>query len=130
MPRFSYISVYSARGGTTLHVKREQKFMHDEAGGLTQILEIVTLQWKRDVGMRIDDIQETAIRKTSTAFSPSMSSLKFSSSTPRFRHGAGGGELDGTEVRRAETYGNGQYQYLVKPGKGMHELPSSESEYR
>jgi hypothetical protein len=42
----------------TLHVKREPIFKHDRSG-LTQVFEIVTLQWKRDVGMRIDQIEET-----------------------------------------------------------------------
>jgi hypothetical protein len=119
----TYISLRSAREGTTLHVKREPKFKHEETGGLTQILEIVTLQWKRDIGMSIGDIQET-----SSAFSPSVSSPTFSSSTPRFRHRAGGRELDGTEVGRAEAYGDGQYQYLAKQEKEIHELPSSESD--
>lgn len=118
----TYISVRAAREGTTLHVKREPKFKHDEAGGLTQMLEIVTLQWKRDIGMRIHDIQEA-----SSAFSPSVSSPTFSSSILRFRDRAGGRELDGTEVGRAEAYDNGQYQYLVKQEREMHELPSSES---
>ena len=53
-----YISVRSAREGKTLHVKREPKFKVD-SGGLTQIVEIVTLQWVREVGMRIDEIEET-----------------------------------------------------------------------
>jgi hypothetical protein len=42
----------------TLHVKREPIFKHDRSG-LTQVFEIVTLQWKRDVGMRIDQIEES-----------------------------------------------------------------------
>ncbi|OCK76766.1 hypothetical protein K432DRAFT_305642 [Lepidopterella palustris CBS 459.81] len=53
-----YVSVRSAREGKTLHVKREPKFKVD-SGGLTQIVEIVTLQWVREVGMRLDEIEET-----------------------------------------------------------------------
>jgi hypothetical protein len=53
-----YIHIRSARGGMTLHVKREPIFKHDRSG-LTQVLEIITLQWTRDVGMRIDQIEET-----------------------------------------------------------------------
>lgn len=53
-----YISVRSAREGKTLHVKREPKFKVD-SGGLTQIVEIVTLQWVREVGIRIDEIEES-----------------------------------------------------------------------
>jgi hypothetical protein len=54
----SYLSVQSAREGKTLHVKREPKFKAD-SGGLTQIVEIVTLQWVREVGIRLDEIEET-----------------------------------------------------------------------
>ncbi|KAF8865684.1 amino acid transporter, partial [Acephala macrosclerotiorum] len=39
-----YIRIRSEREGKTLHVKREPIFKHD-TGGLTQIFEIVTLQW-------------------------------------------------------------------------------------
>jgi hypothetical protein len=53
-----YVSIRSARGGKTLHVKREPKFKVD-SGGLTQVLEIVTLQWVREVGMRLDEIEES-----------------------------------------------------------------------
>ena len=53
-----YLHIRSARGGMTLHVKREPIFKHDRSG-LTQVFEIVTLQWKRDVGMRIDQIEES-----------------------------------------------------------------------
>jgi hypothetical protein len=53
----SYISVRSAREGTTLYVKREPKFKVD-SGGLTQIVEIVTLQWVRQVGIRLDEIED------------------------------------------------------------------------
>lgn len=54
-----YISVRSAREGKTLHVKREPKFKVD-SGGLTQIVEIVTLEWVREIGMRLDEIEETS----------------------------------------------------------------------
>jgi hypothetical protein len=53
-----YLHVQSARGGMTLHVKREPIFKHDRSG-LTQVFEIVSLKWKRDVGMTIDQIEET-----------------------------------------------------------------------
>jgi hypothetical protein len=52
-----YIAVRSAREGKTLYVKREPKFKAD-SGGLTQIAEIVTLQWVREVGLRLDEIEE------------------------------------------------------------------------
>lgn len=51
-----YVSVRSAREGKTLHVMREPKFKMEANGDLTQVLEIVTLQWVRDVGMRIEDM--------------------------------------------------------------------------
>lgn len=53
-----YVSVRSGREGKTLYVKREPKFRVDP-GGLTQIAEIVTLQWVREVGMWLGDISET-----------------------------------------------------------------------
>lgn len=53
-----YIQIRSEREGKTLHVKREPIFKQD-TGGLTQIFEIVTLQWRREVGMRLDEIEET-----------------------------------------------------------------------
>jgi len=52
-----YIRIRAAREGKTLHVKREPKFKMD-SGGLVQIAEIVTLQWIRDVGLRLEDIDE------------------------------------------------------------------------
>ena len=53
-----YVSVRSAREGKTLYVKREPKFRLDP-GGLTQIAEIVTLEWVREVGMWLGDFGET-----------------------------------------------------------------------
>lgn len=53
-----YIRVRAAREGKTLHVKRDPIFRQD-AEGLTQVFEIVTLQWKRDVGMRLGEIDGT-----------------------------------------------------------------------
>ena len=55
----SYLLVRSAREGKTLVVKREPKFKMD-SGGLTQIVEIVSLQWVREVGLRLDEIDETS----------------------------------------------------------------------
>lgn len=55
-----YIRVRSAREGKTLHVRREPIFKHDVGGGLIQIFEIVTLQWRRDVGLRMNEIDEIA----------------------------------------------------------------------
>ena len=54
-----YIRIRSEREGKTLHVKREPIFKQDTSGGLIQIFEIVTLQWRRDVGMRLDEIDAT-----------------------------------------------------------------------
>ncbi|KUJ21641.1 uncharacterized protein LY89DRAFT_608035 [Mollisia scopiformis] len=53
-----YVKVRSSREGKTLHIRREPKFKQD-SHGLTQILEIVTIQWKRDVDLRLDEIEET-----------------------------------------------------------------------
>jgi hypothetical protein len=52
------IRVRAAREGKTLHVKRDPIFKHDKEG-LTQVFEIVTLQWKRDIGMRLGEIDRT-----------------------------------------------------------------------
>lgn len=52
----AYIKIRSSREGKTLHIKREPKFRPD---GHTQLLEIVTLQWKRDVDLRLDEIEQT-----------------------------------------------------------------------
>jgi amino acid transporter len=54
-----YIAIRSAREGKVLHVRREPKFKVEPDGHLTQILEIVTLQWVREVGMRLEDIIQT-----------------------------------------------------------------------
>lgn len=50
-------------------MRREPKFKHD-TGGLTQILEIVTLEWKREVGLRLDEIEETDDGFRSNTVSP------------------------------------------------------------
>ncbi|KUJ09194.1 uncharacterized protein LY89DRAFT_598930 [Mollisia scopiformis] len=49
------ISVRSRREGKVLHVRRKPIFKHD-ARGLTQVMEIVSLEWKREVGMRLDEV--------------------------------------------------------------------------
>jgi len=64
-----YILVRSAREGKTLVVKRQPKFKVD-SGGLTQIVEIVTLQWVREVGMRLDEIEETDYKEPPTSPPP------------------------------------------------------------
>ncbi len=52
-----YVKIRSAREGTTLRVMREPKFKVEANGDLTQVLEIVTLQWVREVGeLRIEDL--------------------------------------------------------------------------
>jgi hypothetical protein len=53
-----YIRIRSDRGGETLYVKREPIFKH-ENGGLTQVYEIVTLQWRKNIGMALDELEET-----------------------------------------------------------------------
>jgi hypothetical protein len=53
-----YIRVRAAREGKTLHVRRDPIFKHDKEG-LTQVFEIVTLEWKRDIGMRLGEIEGT-----------------------------------------------------------------------
>jgi len=119
----TYISVRSARGGTTLHVKREPKFKHD-AGGLTQMLEIVTLQWTRDIGIRIDEIEET-----SNGFSPTVSSPTLDS-IPRFRNHTRGRDQASTGIGRATAYDDGQHQYLPRYKPEIHELHAPEPGYK
>ena len=64
--------------------------MHDADGlGLTQILNIATLQWKRDVGLRLDEIEETGV-----VASPARDAL------PRLRHLPWGQNLAGIAVGR------------------------------
>lgn len=67
-----YIHIQSVRDGKTLHIKREPIFKH-EATGLIQIYEIVTLQWKRDIGMRLDEIDETDDGYRSSTLKPGSS---------------------------------------------------------
>jgi len=64
-----YIAIRSAREGKTLHVKREPKFKVD-SGGLTQIVEIVTLQWVREVGMGLDEIEKSETNYSRQVFTP------------------------------------------------------------
>lgn len=52
-----YINIRSAREGKTLHIKREPIFKQ-ERGQLVQVFEIVSLQWRRDVDLRLDQIEE------------------------------------------------------------------------
>jgi len=58
----AYVAVRSAREGKTLNVKREPKFKVDpRGGGLTQIIEIVTLEWVRESGaLTLGQIEEAA----------------------------------------------------------------------
>ena len=55
-----YIAVRAARGGQTLRVTRRPKFKAEVGGGgLTQILEIVTVEWVREMGeLTLDEIDE------------------------------------------------------------------------
>ncbi len=54
-----YIRIRSAREGKISVVTREPKFKSDN-GSLIQVAEIVTLQWVREVGIRIDEIKDGA----------------------------------------------------------------------
>ncbi len=61
----AYIKIRSEREGKTLHIRREPKFKQ-ESDGLTQILEIITVQWKRDVDLRLGEIEEADDRYPSS----------------------------------------------------------------
>ncbi|KAH8649408.1 amino acid permease-domain-containing protein [Tricladium varicosporioides] len=113
----TYISIRSAREGKTLHVKREPKFKHD-SGGLTQILEIVTLQWRREVGMRLDEIEEAG-----NEFRPEVAPPAPDSITTLRRYAAaeqGGSTL---ELERPAIYENMQRQSVVRRKPVAYELP-------
>jgi hypothetical protein len=116
----TYISVRSAREGKTLHVKREPKFKHD-AEGLTQILEIVTLQWRREVGMRLDEIEET----TDDGFRSGLESPA-SNGVVRQRYYAGERDRAGTGFGRDAAHESRQYQYPGRRQPEMYELPAQE----
>jgi hypothetical protein len=104
-----YVSVRSAREGKTLHVKREPKFKVD-SGGLTQIIEIVTLQWVREVGMRLDEIEGTNYKQQS--LSPEYSRQVW---TPGY-------SINQRPIDEAETRHDSHY-YARDP----HELPGQNS---
>jgi hypothetical protein len=112
----TYISVRSAREGKTLHVTREPKFKRD-SGGLIQILEIVTLQWRREVGIRLDEIEETDNGFRSSMASPAPDSIN------RLENYAGGRDRASTGLGQAAIYENGQPQYSIRRKSVMHELP-------
>ncbi len=83
----------------TLHVKRDPIFKHDRSG-LIQGFEIVTVQWKRDVGMRIDQIEETDNKYED--------SLRGSASPPPPDNTSGSGRIspyDGWESRTSSGLG-------------------------
>ncbi len=68
----AYIAIRSAREGKTLVVRREPKFKMESGGHLTQILEIVTLEWVRvrNVGLRLSEIDNTHFKQTDPAPRP------------------------------------------------------------
>jgi hypothetical protein len=108
----AYIHIRSRREGKTLYIRREPKFKHD-SGGLTQILEIVTLEWRREVGLRLDEIEEVddAFRSPN-ASAPSVPT----EGSARYRTQVG---------RRSPEIEEGRYGYLGKKPE-MHELPVPE----
>jgi hypothetical protein len=114
-----YVKMRSAREGKTLHVKREPKFKHD-SDGLTQVLEIVTLEWKREVGMRLDEIEETDDGFRSSTVSPGPGSVT------RLHHYGGGGDRTGTGISEDSAHENGLYQYAVRRKPVRYELPVPE----
>jgi hypothetical protein len=90
-------------------VKREPKFKVD-SGGLTQIIEIVTLQWVREVGMRLDEIEET--NHTQQGLSPAYSRQV---RTPEYL-------TNQRPIGEAETQHDSHYHGVVR-----HELPGQDS---
>ena len=111
----AYVSIRSAREGKTLHIKREPKFKHD-SGGLTQILEIVTLDWKREVGMRLDEIEETDDGLASTVGSPRSDSIT------RLRNYNTGRDQPSTRTGRDSPLENRSQQYSPRRQRERHEL--------
>lgn len=116
----AYISVRSARQGETLHVMREPKFKQD-SGGLTQILEIVTLQWKREIGIHIEEIEESDKAFMSSTAVPAPGS------TTRLRDYARGRDRSSTGHEQAPINENEQNQYSIRRKPVVHELAVSES---
>jgi hypothetical protein len=104
-----YISVRSGRDGKSLHVMREPKFKVD-SGGPAQIFEIVTLQWVREVGLRLDEIEET--NYTQQGLSPEYSRQVW---TPGYL-------INRQPIDEAETRHESHYHARVP-----HELPGQDS---
>jgi hypothetical protein len=99
-----YVSLRSAHEGTTLHVKREPKFKRD-SGGLTQVLEIVTLDWKREIGLRIHEIPETddAFQSNTVSSGPG--------SVTRLQYYGGVKDRNSTAMSEEPVRGNGNGLY-------------------
>lgn len=114
-----YVRVRSAREGKTLHVRREPKFKHD-TGGLTQVLEIVSLEWKREVGLRLEEIAETDDGFGSSTVSPGPGSVAGVQSRGRTSYQTSTGNS------QASAYEEGRNQPAVRRKPVRYELPVPE----
>jgi hypothetical protein len=114
-----YVKVRSAREGKTLHVRREPKFKHD-THGLTQVLEIVSLEWKREVGLRLDEIAETDDGFRSGTMSPVTESVSGAQSRGRASY------RTDTGISRASAHEEVMSQPAVRRKPVRYELPVPE----
>lgn len=113
----AYIRIRSGREGTTLHIKRKPIFRQDSGGVWTQICEIVTMEWKREVGLRLEDIEESKDGLGSTTVGESVADSG-ARRRPRF-----GGSEGRESSFREEVYEVGQ-EYGIKRKPIATELPT------
>jgi hypothetical protein len=118
----TYIRIRSARGGMTLHVKRKPIFKQD-SGDLTQICEIVTMEWKREIGLRLEDIEESNEGSKMGYGSSTMVSSIPESSTRSRRQFGGSDRMTSLLGARDEVYEIGQ-EHGIKRKPVASELPS------
>lgn len=114
-----HVSLRSAHEGTTLHVRREPKFKRD-SGGLTQVLEIVTLEWKREIGLRLHEIPETDDAFRSNTVSPRPESVT------RLQYYGGVKDRNSTATSEDSVRGNGFYEPPIRRKPLRYELAVAE----
>jgi hypothetical protein len=114
-----YVKVRSAREGKTLQVRREPKFKHD-SHGLTQVLEIVSLEWKREVGLRLGEMAETDDGFRSGTMSPLTESVSGVQSYGRSSY------RTDTGISRASAHEEAMDQPPVRRKPVRYELPVPE----